>query len=198
MKKIIVVLILFLLSTQFGYAQLKGGLKGGLNVADIIISNKSNYFEGDKFNTRMSYHFGSYVQDSFSKHFGWQIEMLFSNKGYEFETEGISTKTSLNYLNWPILLVYKIGNKLELNSGIELGLLIAGEDLYKDFDLGIDIGMEYDISEKIMAGIRYNHGLPFKMNISENELSGAKPQYQHSVLQFYLGFNIVNEKEETK
>ena len=118
--------------------------------------------------------------------------MLFSNKGYISEQEGKSVKNNLSYLNWPLLLVYNVSNKIDLLTGIEPGLLIAGEDQYKSFDMGIDVGIDYNYSEKIHAGLRYNHGLPFKMEMNTNEFTGEQPFYQHSVLQIYLGLNIVN------
>lgn len=198
MKKIIIVLIFFNLITTSTFGQLKGGLKGGVNLTDIIITNGEDYFGESAFQTRASYHFGSYVQNTFSQHFGYQIEMLFSNKGYTLKTDSLSTNVSLNYLNWPILLFYKLGNKLHFDAGIELGLLVTGEDLYQNFDLGIDVGVEYDISNKIMLGLRYNHGLPVKMNVESYDLEGTPPSYQHSVIQFYIGFNIVREPAQNK
>jgi len=193
MKSLLLSLVFVLTVSVSGFGQLKGGLKGGLNLTDIIITNGANYFENSSFDTRASYHFGSYVQSSFSKNFGFQIEMIFSNKGYTLNTDSASVNVSLNYLNWPILLAYNLGDKFSFNAGMEFGLLVTGEDIYKNFDLGIDVGVEYDISEKVIAGLRYNHGFPFKMNIDSFDFTGTEPQYQHSVIQFYIGFNIVNE-----
>jgi len=198
MKNIFITIILIVFTLTSGFSQLKGGLKGGLNISDIIVTNRANYFEGFSFNTRTSYHLGSYVKDEFSSHFGWQIEMLFSNKGYILKTDEGSTNVSLNYLNWPILLVYGIGKKIDLNAGVELGLLISGDDLYNNFDMGIDVGVEYNFSEKVLLGFRYNHGFPFKMNIESKEFNGSPPSYQLSVIQFYLGFNIVNEPAQSQ
>ena len=79
---------------------------------------------------------------------------------------------------------------------MEMGLLIAGEDIYRDFDLGVDVGAEYEISRKLNVGFRYNHGLPFKMNTRSFERNGTEPTYRQSVIQFYLGFNLVNESAE--
>lgn len=196
MKNIFVLSIAFIFIGGTVFGQLKGGLKIGPNVTNLIVTNGSGYFGDSNFESRVTYHFGSYVQNTFSKHFGYQIEMLFSNKGYTLKTDSLSTQVSLNYLNWPILLVYKLGNKLVFNAGIELGLLVTGDDLYNGFDLGIDVGVEYDISKKVMAGFRYSHGLPFKMNIESYDLVGTAPSYQHSVIQVYLGFNIVKDPNQ--
>jgi len=193
MKKVFF-LVIFLFTIIFtSTAQLKGGIKGGLNVGDIIISNKTGYFDDVAFETRLSYHFGTYVQNKFSDHFSWQIEMHFSNKGIFVQTGDIKSTVSLNYLNWPFLLIYKPSPKLGLETGLEFGYLISGDKLYNSFDMGIDIGINYDISKKINTGIRYNFGLPFEMNIDDNKSGGGIPKYQNSVLQVYIGFNLINE-----
>jgi hypothetical protein len=196
MKKNLFFILIALVFSINASGQLKGGLKGGLNLADMVITDGANYFGESTFNTKASYHFGTYVKNNFSKNFGFQVEMLFSNKGYTLESDSLSSTVSLNYLNWPILLLYELGEKVDFNAGLELGLLVTGEDIYRDFDIGIDVGVEYDISRKLLLGLRYNQGLPFKMNIDSFEFTGAEPKYQHNVIQFYIGFNIVSEPAE--
>ena len=192
---IIAGLFLILLSVP-SFGQLKGGLKAGLNIADLIITDGENYFGEGIFKTRASYHFGSYVRKNFSPNFGFQVEMLFSNKGCKIESDSLNSDVSLNYLNWPLLLTYQLGDRLVFGAGLELGLLIAGEDIYRDFDLGVDVGAEYEVSRKLNVGFRYNHGFPFKMNTRSFERTGTEPTYRQSVIQFYLGFNLVNEPAE--
>ncbi|MCD4695356.1 MAG: PorT family protein [Bacteroidales bacterium] len=193
MKKLLLSLIFVLFYATITFAQLMGGIKGGINVGDIIVSNRANYFAESTFNSRISYHFGSYVQNSFSDHFSWRVEMLFSNKGYIFKTEETSANVSLNYLNWPLFLVYNVSNKLDFEAGLEVGYMITGEDLYKDFDLGLDIGLRYDLFKKINLGLRYSHGFPFKMNVDSPDFTGEAPRYQHSILQLSLGYNLIYE-----
>jgi len=194
MKKIYLGLILILASvTSFG--QIKGGIKAGLNLADIIVTDGMDYFGKTEFNTRTSYHFGSYIQKNFSEYFGFQVEMLFSNKGCRYKSDSLQGDFSLNYINWPLLIEYQLGKRIDFNAGMELGLLVAGEDIFGGFDLGIDVGMEFDISDKLVAGARYSQGLPFRMKINSYDTKGAIPGYQNSVIQFYIGINIINEPE---
>jgi hypothetical protein len=190
-----ILLLSFVLFAFFSPAQgqLKGGLKGGLNLTDLIITDGASYFEGSSLATRATYHFGTYVSNNFSEHFGYQVEMLFSNKGYTLKTDSLNTNVSLNYLNWPLLLVYNLTKRLDFHAGIELGLLVTGEPIYQDFDLGIDVGVEYNLSDKFLAGLRYSHGFPFKMDIDDYDYTGPQPSYQHSLIQFYVGFNLVRE-----
>jgi hypothetical protein len=193
MKQTCFSLAFFLALITTSYAQLTGGFKGGMNVSDIIVSNKGDYFEDASFESRASFHLGTYVQQTFAEHFAWQIEMQFSNKGYYLETPESKSAVSLDYINWPVLIIYKPTPKLDLETGLEFGLLVTGDELFNTFDLGIDIGANYDISKKLNAGVRYNFGLPFDMNLDMNESSTEPPQYQQSVFQVYIGFNLINE-----
>ncbi len=193
MKQNFFLVVFFFILVTTTTAQIKGGIKGGVNVGDIIVSNTADYFGDVSFEPRVSFHFGSYVQQEFANHFAWQVEMQFSSKGYYLVTEESKSPVSLNYINWPVLVIYKPNPKLDFETGLELGLLVTGDELFNNFDLGIDIGANYDISKKVNAGIRYNFGLPFTMNIDENENGSEAPQYQQSVFQVYIGFNLINE-----
>ena len=176
-------------------AQLKGGIKGGVNACNFIISNVDSDFPKDAYKPKISYHFGSFVNYSFSKQFGLQFEVLFSNKGYELELENSTSIISLNYLNWPILIYYKPFKQLEIEFGPEFGYLITGEPLVNSFDMGFDIGLRYNISEKVNAGIRYNQGVAFNMNLDQFDQVSTEPKYANSVFQIYLGFNLINEPD---
>lgn len=193
MKRIYLLTTLFFAIILSSTAQMNGGIKAGLNVGDIIISNKTDYFGDASFESRASFHVGTYIQKSFRPNIAWQVEMQFSNKGYYLNTNDSRSAMSLNYINWPVLIIYKPNPKLDLETGLEFGLLISGDELFNTFDLGIDIGVNYDISKKINAGLRYNYGLPFKMNIDENDSGSGVPQYQNSVFQVYIGYNLFNE-----
>ncbi|MEZ5196134.1 MAG: outer membrane beta-barrel protein [Bacteroidales bacterium] len=186
--------LFFIALNLSSYAQLNGGIKGGLNVCDFIVTNSGDVFDEATFNTRVSFHIGSYLQDQFSEQFAWQVEVLFSNKGYVEEIDGQKNIVSLNYLDLPIFLVYKPIELLELEFGPEFGYMITGDDLLNNFDFAFDIGARFNLSSKFNAGMRYSYGLPFKMKLSNEAAAGYDPHYQNGVFQLYLGFNLVNEK----
>jgi len=193
MKQLLLVTTLFTVFNIHALGQFKGGLKGGLNVNDFIVTNSDGLFEDETFSTRLSYHIGSYVQQSFSDRLAWQIEVLFSNKGYTHKMEDQNIDISLNYINWPLLFVYKPVKTVELEIGPELGYLISGEPFLSSFDVAIDIGARFNISKKFLAGIRYSNGFPFKMKLDEAEAQGITPRYQNSILQIYIGYNLISE-----
>jgi hypothetical protein len=185
-------ILLFCCATFPTFSQFIGGIKGGLNINQIIVTNGHGIFESQDFKTRYAYHLGSFIQNTFSDHLAWKVEMLFSNKGYNLEKNGIKSEVSLHYLNWPVLFVYKPNDKLGFEAGLEPGLLISGESLYNGFDIAMDIGVGYELTRKWITGIRYSHGFPFEFNIDPSSPDQALPEYRIAVLQVYLGFNIMH------
>jgi hypothetical protein len=189
----IAILLIILNGLAFtSHSQMKGGLKAGANFSGIIVSKTDDVLNND-YSSRISFHAGSYLQQAFSDHLLWQVELLFSNKGYKCEVEGQTVNVSLNYLNWPILLVYRPFNIFEFEFGPELGYMISGEEMLNSFDLGFAFGTRVNISNKLNAGLRYSYGLPFKMDLEGTSSEGTDITYQNSVFQIYLGFNLINE-----
>jgi hypothetical protein len=193
MKKLLFLSLLLLFATLSSQAQLRGGIKGGLNACDFIISNVDNEFAKDSYQSKLSYHFGSFINYSFSDQIGLEFELLFSNKGYKLKLENNISNISLNYLNWPVLIFYRPIPLLEIEFGPEFGFLISGEDLVKSFDMGFDIGLRFNVLKTFNAGVRYSQGIPFKMNLEELGISAIQPKYANGVFQVYLGFNLINE-----
>jgi len=196
MKRFLHVFLFVFIFSLVSYGQFKGGLKGGVNFCDLVISKSGDLFEEESFNGKTSYHFGSYIQQSFSDQFAWQIEVLFSNKGYIHKIEDQNINVSLNYLNWPILIIYRPIELLEFELGPEFGFMVSGEDMINTFDLGIDIGARVNITDKFNAGVRYSQGLPFKLKIVKDESAGYNPTYYNSVLQIYIGFNLIRDTQK--
>ncbi len=193
MKRFTIILIIFTGMAYSSMGQMKGGLKAGANISSIIWTKSGDTQDRTLYSSRTSFHAGSYFQQPFSDHLLWQAELLFSNKGYKEEIDGETTNVSLNYLNIPLLLVYKPFTIVEFEFGPEIGYMISGEEVLNSFDFGFDFGARFNISEKLNAGMRYCYGLPFKMNINNSGSDTYNSTYQNSVFQFYLGFNLINE-----
>lgn len=190
MRKLILISLLFvgIISAK---AQLNAGIKGGVNISDLQVFASDNSVNNDAFQTRASYHIGTFVNSSFSDHFGIQVEVLFSNKGFKYETDSLGTlNASLNYLNFPVLFYYRPAKLVEIEFGPEFGYLISGEDLVKSFDMGIDIGLRFRLSPKFNAGIRYYQGFKFEMKKGDYSSGEGSSKYSNSTLQVSLGFNL--------
>ncbi len=192
MKRTIPVIFILISLTIVSFGQMKGGLKAGANLSRIIVT-KSGEDLNNPYSSRISFHAGSYLQQPFNDYLLWQVELLFSNKGYKTEINGETVNVSLNYLNWPIMLIYRPAALIEFEVGPELGYMISGEEILNSFDCGIDFGVRFNINQKLNSGFRYNYGFPFKMDLEETSAEGTDVTYQNSVFQIYLGFNLINE-----
>ncbi len=167
-------LILFGLSLQ---AQ-NIGLKGGANFSNLYVDNV------DDENMRIGFHLGAYVQFPIFDAFAIQPEILYSTKGatttYDAGFLQGESSFNLNYIDLPILAIFRLGEALELQIGPYAGFLInssvdmEGEfdfgdgtfessesldrDNFKSLDYGLAAGVAFNFSA-LQIGARYNLGL---------------------------------------
>ncbi len=171
MKRILLGLLLsvFVFSLQ---AQVKLGAKLGGNLSNI--NEKLNIFG---FENKPSFHAGGFAQFSFSEGFLFQGELLYSRKGASFKDDFSSFSNeeinyTLSYLNIPLLVGFKPVENFSILLGPEIGYLLnariknknVNNDLNKlfdlnDFDLGIALGVDYQLENGIGFGVRYIHGI---------------------------------------
>lgn len=191
MRKLIILLFLFVTGISSMMAQMEAGIKGGLNLSDLQVFASGNSTGNEAYRTRPSYHIGTFVNSPFSDHFGIQVEVLFSNKGFKYETDSIGTlNASLNYLNFPVLFYYRPAKLIEFEFGPEFGYLISGEDLVQSFDVGIDIGLRFHLSRKFHTGIRYYQGFKFNMKEGYFNSGNGSPKYSNTTFQVSIGYNL--------
>lgn len=191
MNKAYLLILYSLLSGTLVSGQTHGGIKAGLNVSEMIITNKPDSFADSVLKPFLGYQVGCFIQDDLSRHLDWKVEMLFSKKGFVSDADGSKTAVSLNYLTWPVLLVYEPGEKFEAEAGLEFAYLITGGEGFPSFDVGINVGILYRFFPHWSTGLRYNLGIPSKM-ISEKSSSDLyPPKYQHSVLQMSIVFDLL-------
>ncbi len=194
MKRIIALLILMFGVTIYSFAQLRGGVKGGLNYSDLIVTSTVDSLDNSNLRSKAGYNFGCFVNVPFSENLGMQVDMLLSNKGYRKESDGATYNESLNYINWPVMFYYRPTQKLDIEIGPEFGLLITADDIIKSFDLGIDVGVRYYISELFDVALRYNMGLPFGFKSQKSYLGDISGTYANSTFQLTVGFNLFRKK----
>jgi hypothetical protein len=188
-------------------ARAKVGIKGGLNLSNFI-----NETVTDK-NVRVGYHVGVFGQLFVNEAFAIQPEVNFSTKGNKVVTNaGIidqETKFNLNYIDIPVLAVFKLGKVVELHAGAYWAYLVGANidtdgDLgdgfdqldrrnFKNWDYGLVGGLGFNMGA-VQLGARYNYGL---QEIADSR--GARAMIggstKNSVGQIYLAFNL-NYKED--
>ena len=152
MKKfILIIAILFGFSFNSQAQDIKFGVKGGLNFANINLDNDVDA----EFDSRTGYHIGLVTQFSMLGMFALQPELLYSAQG--------AKDIDLDYLNVPVLFKYKIAGIASIEAGPQFGFLVNDNvpDIFdsslNDFDISGAVGAGVEIS-KFFAQLRYNFG----------------------------------------
>jgi hypothetical protein len=186
------------------WARPRAGIKGGVNYSNLIVDNVTDN------NAKLGFHAGVYAQLFSSRAFTIQPEIAFSMKGNEVEYTNNATlvdqetKFNLNYIDIPVLAVFKLGRAAEIHAGPYWSYLVSANidsdgDLDGDFtrvdrdnfdkwDYGLVGGLGFNLGKGAQLGARYNYGL--------NEIghsTGAKRllgNTRNSVAQLYLAFNL--------
>src|SRR5687768_8299343 len=153
-------------------AQIRAGIKGGLNVSNLYVDDVSDE------NARFGFNLGFYGQVFSSETFALQPELLFSTKGSKDEYGGAlvdqTIKFNLSYLDLPVLAVFKLGESAEIHVGPYVSYLLGAnishegdlgsgtdeidKDHLKSFDYGLSGGFGLNFGS-VQVGARYNYGL---------------------------------------
>lgn len=176
------------------------GIKGGLNLSNLYVDDVNDE------NARIGFNAGFYGQILSTDVFAIQPELLYTTKGSENEYDGIidqTVKFKLNYLEVPLLAVFKLGDVAEIHAGgygsYLLGANVSysgdiangGENLdrdnFKTFDYGLVGGLGLNFGD-VQVGTRYNYGLVkiAKTDNAKTFLGDSK----NSVAQVYVAFNL--------
>ncbi len=184
--------------------EVSGGIKGGLTLSNLYIDRN----DLDDENARFGYHAGLYSQIMFFETFGIQPELLFTTKGTEATYTGVidqTVKFNLNYLEFPILLVFRPVEIFEfyagpyagllLSSNIEFSGLIDGEeeidrDNFNTLDYGFGAGIAMNFGN-IQVGLRYNIGLQKLADTSVTNLLLGDSKNAYG--QLYIAFRITEK-----
>ena len=183
-KSSILAIVLLLLTVPI-YAQISFGLKGGVNVAEFSITDQGATIPQSSVN---GFTLGAVLEVGITDNIFIQPEAIFLQKGSELNTSITELKTSVNYLDIPVLLKLKLINtdllNINLLGGPSFGLALNGEETtaggqtvdinfggengLKRFDLGINAGGGVGInlgSIGVFGDVRYLFGVS---NISED------------------------------
>ncbi len=197
MKKNLVFLVTFLLIGVFAQAQagFRLGVKAGANL---------NKITGQSFNSGydLSYHLGGFAEIDFTKKWGIQPELLWSqskttrtsgvNPIYQnVLTPGADQQIQLDYILIPILLRYNVGKMITLNAGPQFGilinqnnnLLVNGQDAFKKGDFSMVFGGQINLTTLRIYG-RYNIGLN---NINDID---SKEKWTNQQIQLGIGIRL--------
>lgn len=220
MKKIVLVLLALSLS-QVGFSQkVKWGAKAGYN-----LSNFDGDYDGIDYVS--GFHIGGVSEATLSEKLALQVELLYSQEGgkYSFEVNEppflikASEKVKLGYLNLPVTAKYYVVDRLSLEAGPQIGLLLSGETQYdssvtidgettnesgtidikdrlKSISYGLNLGLGYEFKNKLFLQARYHLGLNdiAKENTADSEEEdpiGLNPEkLKNQGFQFSVGYKF--------
>lgn len=162
MKKIILAsLILF---TTVSFAQeIKYGAKAGINVSSL----RGDYpDEIDENKSKIGFHIGGFLEYSFNDKFSIQPELLYSTQGgksvvkeeYGGGTyyESFTQTPKISYLNIPIMLKYKVIEKLSVEFGPQIGYVLSAKSKWEYVDSS-DSSENETIEVDILNGGNYTY-----------------------------------------
>jgi hypothetical protein len=173
-------------------AQLGGGLKAGLNLANFGADAK-DIFDSK---TLVGFHVGGYLTFNVSDALSVQPEVLYNSVGAKSEGDG-DVDIVVDYISIPVMLLYNVNENFNIQAGPQLGLLLGAnakgdgasvdiKDFFKSTDFGINFGLGANFG-KLNATARYCLGLA---NVFED--SGDE-KGTNNVIQLSLGYKLFGE-----
>ncbi len=166
MKKRILslLLVLFALSTTVNAASpLRFGLKGGLNLADVYLSELETTFSPDNYS---GFHVGPTIEFMFPfVRMGIDGSVLYSQKGFKVSGKVFNTSN----IDIPVNLKWKFGvpfAKVYLATGPYFSFGLGKSEVQwdggsvraKDFNIGWNVGGGVELFSHLQVGIAYGFG----------------------------------------
>ena len=195
MKKIILA-IAILITLSSNAQKINFGIKAGLNMSmltgskDQIMSSTNGFFAG------------ALLEFKILEKIALQPELLFSEQGAKFQSKNLtfSTTRKMDYLILPIMVKYYLKRGLFLEAGPQAGFLISAKqdvenritntstsenikDATKVFDMSANVGIGYDIIDKVVTQIRYCIGITNTSTLENTDI-------KNGVFQLSVGYKF--------
>ncbi|MBX2961198.1 MAG: PorT family protein [Cyclobacteriaceae bacterium] len=213
MKKLVLLTLLVALFGTVVNAQVKIGVMGGPSFVNFTGSEIKEWGSLDSEpSMKVKFHLGFYFIYPINDQLSIEARILYSAKGpqysgnaqeYDDQTfemySGTKTITKqLSYLELPILVNYKVHEKIVLFAGPQVGFRLAANarseftgtsqggstlttdktsnqnDYYSGIDFGLLVGIGYELSDKLGVNLAYNPGLS---KIAQYEYEGEVTKY---------------------
>jgi opacity protein-like surface antigen len=188
MKKLFLAAVAVLGFSAMNAQEMKFGAKGGLNFASSTDSS-------DK--TKIGVNLGLFANFGVSDKFSVQPELLYSAQGAQADYNGSTIKLNMNYINIPVMGIFKVADAFSLQAGPQIGFLVGAnlsgpggsvdvKDFYKSIDFGINLGAGYDFTDNLSADVRYNMGVAGTVK----NLPAGATDTNHRVLSLNLAYKF--------
>ena len=192
MKKVLITVAFAALAIAGANAQVKFGVRAGLNLADV--ASKTDGVK-DETKIRPSFYVGGLAEFAFNDVVLMEAGLTYSNQGYKAK-EG-NDKDMQYTLNLPIWVKYDFAG-FRPKAGLYAGYIVerkaewGGRTVIRDrgaynyFDYGISLGAEYNLPDNgLFFEASYNWGLA---NLDKN--GDAKNYTNNRVIQVGIGYKF--------
>lgn len=180
------------------------GIKGGVNISTFSASINSES------RAKAGLALGIYLKKQIGRALFFRPELYYSSQGqkdnylYPYGGPSIgSTKTSMHYLNVPVL--FELGSKMSFQFGPQIGVLVAGREkgtvastkvdekmneTMSPVDLAIVVGVGYSLKH-LNGGVRVNYGVTNIYTPDQDPGSNIDfPEVHNRVLHFYVAYSF--------
>ncbi|SHI33526.1 porin family protein [Algibacter luteus] len=170
MKTILKIVFIFsiVLNTNAQTHKSNTGIKGGYNLAAVSFDGETETGQ------RHAFHIGFYGESFLSESVALQIELLYSQQGYELKDGGGTFTQKLDYLNLPFLFKLYPDQSFFLEVGPQVGIAVSHKEEFdsnfglfdtsqefdpQNFDWGMNFGAGFKTESGVSLGVRYHLGL---------------------------------------
>jgi hypothetical protein len=190
-KNTILILAMFLISFRTK-AQLKFGVRAGLNASNVSFPNLPNKSE------KIGFHVGLFTDIPVVEDFmSVQPELSYSTKGTDFKVLSEKQSINMNYVDFFLPVSFKMSD-FNITVGPFASYLISTPDYtyynnnsvlvdaFKKFDAGLTAGLGYNFN-KMMIGVRYNQGF---IDVTQDNSRALLGSGKNAVGQLSLGYKF--------
>ena len=188
----VLMVLMLIASASVSQAQIKFGVRAGLNASNVSFPNLPDRSE------RFGFHLGAFADVPVSPNFmSVQPELSYSVKGAGFKYLNDRQTLNMNYLDFLVPVAFKL-DAFDLQVGPFASFLISTPDykFYKDnriiadafkkFDAGLTAGLSYNFS-KMFVGVRYNQGF---IDVTQDNSRPFLGSGKNAVGQVSLGYKF--------
>jgi hypothetical protein len=172
MKKSFLLLAVMLTLGTAVQAQFSIIPKAGISLANVNFDEDE---EGQKSNLGLVAGVGFNIPITSDNFFAIQPEILYVQKGYAYENQGVDVRSSFNYIDVPLLLKINFGGdaiKAYVNAGPSFGYWLGGKIKADDEDVKIRFGdadnltadevtLDSDDYNRLDIGLQFGGGVGF-------------------------------------
>jgi Outer membrane protein beta-barrel domain len=193
MKKILLTLITIIAVNAAINAQMRFGVKGGVNLASISTSDKTV-----STSSALGFHGGIVLDAPLSESISIQPNLLFSQKGFSLDASGISSKVTFNYIEVPVNFLFNATDALTIGAGPFLGYALSAsakttfngqtqttdvdfDNKSQRIDYGLNITAGYEVIEGLVISANYSLGLA---NINKDATTSSTNTIKNNVIGF--------------